>query len=571
MLIAGLNTSGYVSSAALVQGGELVFACAQERISRDKQSKYFPSGALASGLEFLGARIEDIDCFAIGYNPAISISGRVRTGFSEWPGYPGARFYSNPNYLLPMLGHADYEETLQVFRKRTGAETVLRYVAHHNAHAANAFLLSGYSKAATFTCDGYGERASTTFGVADLGGLKTIGEVDFPHSIGSIYATFTQFLGFQPNSDEWKVMGASAYGDKRRFQDAFRLLIHWDGGDYEVDLSYFNYFDFDISPMWRPKLEALLGPPRRAGDPLEQRHYDIAAALQQLTEDYLIHALTWLHRQTGLSAVCMAGGVLMNCLFNGKAAVASPFEHVFVPHAPDDNGNSIGAALWTAWREGELKPGGVTPTPYLGRGFSDDAIRDALDRYKLAYTRPANIADSAAELIASGRIIGWFQGRAEFGDRALGARSILADPRDGAMKDHINAAVKYREPFRPFAPAILAERQTDYFDIRRPLPTPYMEKALPVRAEMQTRIPAVVHRDGTARLQTVTLAEAPLLHAVLAAFERRTGVPVVLNTSFNLNGEPIVDSPTDAIRTYFSSGLDALAIGPFLLAKEQLA
>jgi carbamoyltransferase len=568
LLIAGLNTSGYVSSAALVQDGQLVYACAEERIDRQKQSKYFPLGALRSGLDFLGARIEDVDCFAIGYNPAISIGSRTRTGFSEWPGYSGARFYSNPNYLLPAIGPADYEETLQIFRRRGGPETRLRYVAHHTAHAANAFLLSEFNRAATFTCDGYGERATTTFGTAGPDGLRTIKEIDFPHSVGSVYAAITQFLGFRPNSDEWKVMGAAAYGDPARYRDAFRLLLSWgSGGGYEVDLSYFNYFDFDVSPMWRPKLETLLGPPRRVENALVQRHYDIAAALQELTENYLMDALRWLREETGLASVCMAGGVLMNCVFNGRAALDSPFEHMFVPYAPDDNGNSVGAALWTAWREGEVSPGSVSVTPFLGRGFSDEAIRDTLDRYKIGYSRPHDIAEAAAAVIVGGHILGWFQGRAEFGDRALGGRSILADPRDAAMKDRINRAVKYREPFRPFAPAILAERQTEYFDIARPLPTPYMEKALPVRPEMRLRIPAVVHQDGTARLQTVEKREAPHLHALLNAFERRSGVPVVLNTSFNLNSEPIVDSPTDAIRTYFSSGLDALAIGPFLLIK----
>ena len=367
-------------------------------------------------------------------------------------------------------------------------------------------------------------------------------------------------------------MGAAAYGDPGRYHHAFRQLLRWDdGSEYEVDLSYFNYFDFDVSPMWRSKLTALLGPPRSVEEPMEQRHYDIAAALQQLTEDYLMDALVWLWKKTGESSVCVGGGVLMNCVFNGKAAQHSPFERVFVPFAPDDNGNSIGAALWVAWRDGELRPGGVSVSPYLGRSFSDDSIRDALDRYKLAYARPRDIAEGVAELIAAGRIVGWFQGRAEFGERALGGRSILADSRQEAMKDRINRAVKFRESFRPFAPSILADRQVEYFDISDPLATPYMEMALPVRREMRSRIPAVVHEDGTARVQTVEKRDSMLFHSLLSAFERRTGVPVLLNTSFNLNGEPIVDSPEDAIRAFYSSGLDALAIGSFLLLKETLS
>lgn len=569
MLIVGLNTSGYVSSAALVLDGQLVFGSAEERLSRQKQSKYFPMSALRAGLDFLGAQASDVDLFAIGYNPAISIASRTRAGFSEWPGYPGARLFSNPNYLLPALGATDLEETRQLFRRRDGGETRLSYVAHHTSHAANAFLLSGFETAATFTSDGYGERATTTFGVVGPDGMKSLKEISLPHSVGGVYSTITQFLGFRPNSDEWKVMGAAAYGDPARYRDAFRRILRWDAdGGYEVELSYFNYFDFDVAPMWQPKLEVLLGPPRSNGSSMEQRHYDIAAAVQETVESLLMDSLVWLHRISGASSVCLSGGVLMNCVFSGKAALQSPFDRVFIPFAPDDSGNSIGAALWTAWGEGELSPGGVVASPFLGRGFADEAILAALDGYKLTYTRPADLVGTLADLIVSGNVVGWFQGRAEFGERALGNRSILADPRDPEMKARINRVVKYREEFRPFAPAILAERQAEYFDVPGPLATPYMEKALPVRQEMRSRIPAVVHRDGGARLQTVAREETPEFHSLLCAFERRTGVPVLLNTSFNVNGEPIVDSPADAIRTFYSSGIDALAIGPYLLRKQ---
>lgn len=572
-MIVGLNTSGYVSSAAVVVDGELVFAAAEERFDRRKYSKYFPLRSMQAGLKHIGASIDDVDCFAIGYNPAISVAGRARAGFSEWPAYPGYRFSSNPNNLLPFVTPAEWRETQQIFIAGDGEKTRLRYVTHHLAHAANAFLLSGESAAAIFTCDGYGERAALTLGRADNSGIQFVKQIDFPHSIGMFYATMTQFLGFVPHADEWKLMGAAAYGDPARYvADLGRTLAWADDGELEVDLSYFNYFDFDVAPMHRPKLERLLGPPRRPEEPIEQRHYDLAAAVQRLTEDYLRTTLRSLHRTTGAPVACLSGGVMMNSVFNGKAALDGPFDRIFVPFAPDDNGNSIGAALWVAWQEGETRPGDQPEaSPYLGSFYTDDEIRATLERFSLEFEHCNDVAESTARLIAAGRVVGWFQGRMEFGDRALGGRSILADPRDPAMKERLNRAVKYREAFRPFAPSILAARQTDFVAAGRPLVSPYMDKALPIQPALRAQVPAVVHADGTARVQTVQAAHHPLFHSMIEAFDRLTGVPMVLNTSFNVAGEPIVESPSDAIRTFFASGLDALVIGSFLLCKPSRA
>lgn len=571
MLIVGINSSGYVSSAAIVIDGKLVFGCAEERLDRRKFSKYFPHKAIKAGLDHIGARISDVDHFAIGYNPGISIGSRTRAGFSEWPAYPGARLFSNPNHLLPELGDIDLEETKQLFRRRSGRETSLRYVTHHLAHASNAFFLSQFPESAIFSCDGYGERATTVWAKGHIkNGIDIIRQIDFPQSIGILYASITQFLGFRPHSDEWKVMGAAAYGDPNRYYKKLRKLISWDDyGQFEIDLSYFNYFDFDVAPLYRPKLEELLFSPRCEDDPLEQQHYDLAAAIQKLTEEYFGVALRSLHAQTRCSSVCLTGGVAMNSVCNGKVTLESPFDKVYVPFAPDDNGNSIGAALWVAWQEGELKSAGpISNTPYLGRSYSPEEIRQTLDRYHLTFTHVPNIEIKVADLLAAGKVVGWFQGRMEFGDRALGARSILADPRDPDMKDKINRAVKYREAFRPFAPSILAEAEMEYFQTDHFIPVPYMEKVLPIREEMRTHIPAVVHGDGTGRLQTVHLEDNPLYYKLIKAFCDRTGIPIVVNTSFNLNGEPIVESPSDAIRTFYTSGLDALALGPFLLQKD---
>jgi carbamoyltransferase len=571
MIVVGINSSGYISSAAFVIDGKLVFACPEERLDRQKQSKSFPLKAIQAGLEYLNIALSDIDCFAIGYNPAISVGSRTRTGFSEWPGYPGARFYSNPNYLLPLLGNTDFSETKQVFERFNGEKTTIRYVTHHLSHMSNAFFLSQYPEAAIFSCDGYGEKATTVWGKGSIkDGIEVIKKIEFPHSIGSLYGSFTQFLGYKPDGDEWKVMGAAAYGDPNTYYNKIRSLINWDNnGLYEIDLSYFQYFDFDSSPMYLPKFEELFFKHRSSHEPFEKKHYDLAASLQKVVEEYLLTAINWLYRETKSSSLCLTGGVAMNSVFNGKASLLSPFKRIYIPYSPDDSGNSIGAALWVASKEKQkIIYDSNFSSPYLGRSYDDEEIEKILARYGLIYKREHNIEKTVAKKLAKGQVIGWFQGPMEFGQRALGNRSILADPRDPNMKDKINKAVKYREAFRPFAPSILEEHQKEYFEVEDFIPVPYMEKVLPIRKEMQKLIPAVVHADGTGRLQTVNKSANPLYYSLIEEFKRITNIPIVLNTSFNTNGEPVVESPTDAIRTFHSSGLDALAIGSFLVEKK---
>lgn len=570
MIIVGINSSGYISSAAFVVDGKLVFACSEERLDRQKQSKSFPLRAIQAGLDYLKISLSDVDCFAVGYNPGISIGSRTRTGFSEWPGYNGARFYSNPNYLLPLLGNTDFSETRQTFERFNGKKTEICYVTHHLSHMSNAFFLSQYPESAIFSCDGYGEKTTTVWGKGSLkSGIEILKTIDFPYSIGSLYGSITQFLGYKPDGDEWKIMGASAYGNPDKYYKEIRSLINWDeSGQYEMDLSYFNYFDFDLSPMYRPKLEKLLFKHRLPKEAFEQRHYDLAASLQKVVEEYLLTAISWLHKETRCRSLCLTGGIAMNSVFNGKASYLSPFENIYVPHAPDDSGNSIGAALWVASNSGQkIVLDSNLSTSYLGRSYNNQEIEEILTRYCLKTNYLPNIEKKVAQLLAKGKIIGWFQGRMEFGQRALGNRSILADPRDPNMKDKINKAVKYRESFRPFAPSVLEEYQKEYFEIENCIPVPYMEKVFPIRKEKQKLIPAVVHADGTGRLQTVNQSTNPLYYKLIEEFKRITNIPIVLNTSFNVNGEPIVESPTDAIRTFYSSGLDALAIGSYLIEK----
>ncbi|MBI4968087.1 MAG: carbamoyltransferase [Rhodospirillales bacterium] len=567
-LIVGIHNTGVLSSAALVVDGRLEFGAAEERFDRQKYSKYFPHRAIAAGLKAVGATLSDVDVFAVAWNPGINIADKYRAGFSEWPAHPGERLYANPNHILPKLDRRPFAMTEQTFFGQDGVAAKFAHVNHHLAHCANSYFLSGFPDAALFSCDGYGERATTAWGGARAGEIAIVRQTEFPHSIGSLYSAVTQHLGFRPDLDEWKVMGAAAYGDAGACHDALRKLIEYgDDGSFELDLRYFNHFNFDRAGLFAPRIAELIGPALAPGAALSQHHFNIAAGLQKIVEDYLLTALRWLARTSPHRRLCLSGGVLMNSLFNGRLAAEGLFDEVYIPFAPDDSGNSIGAALWMANRMGERRIG-ATLAPYLGPDYDEPSIKAVLDQFKLPYLRPQSIAKTVARLLAEGKITGWFQGRMEFGQRALGGRSILADPRDPSMKERLNASVKYREAFRPFAPALRREDVSDWFSNAPPTGVPYMERALPVREAKRGLIPAAVHADGTGRVQSVDRAWSPLFYDLIAAFGDKTGVPVLINTSFNIAGEPIVESPADAVRTFFGSGLDILACGPFLLAKD---
>lgn len=571
MIVVGIHNTGIQSAAAIAVDGAVTFAVMEERLDRRKYSKYFPRLSIDACLAHVGARLQDVDCFAIGWNPGINIAARTRAGFSEWPAYAGARLYSNPNHILPMLGDPPLVATDQVFHWENGHRTNLTYVNHHLCHAALSLYPSEWDHAAILISDGYGERASTVWAEAKGGRIEVLRMLDFPQSLGSFYSAITEHLGYRADHDEWKVMGASAMGDPTRFLPAMqRILQKRPDGNFHLDLDYFDHFNFDTRGMFTSTVVGLLGEPRRPGESFEQRHFDIAAAAQKWLEDVLMHSCAWLKLCTGTKNLCLGGGVMMNSVFNGRVTLEAPFENVFVPFAPDDAGNALGAALWASGHHGIALERMLRPiSPYLGKAYSDADIFETLTRYGLTYETAEDPSAAAAALIAEGLVVGWFQGRMEFGQRALGARSILADPRRAEMKDRINAAVKFRESFRPFAPSILAERVGDYFDCPGNVSVPFMERVFPIRKDRQAEIPAVVHADGTGRLQTVSAHDNPAYHKLITEFDRLSGIPVVLNTSFNLNGEPIVEQPTDAVRTYFSSGLDALVIGRAVLRKSQ--
>jgi len=570
MKILGVAPYLWISSAALVEDGRVIAAAAEERFNRVKGSKAFPSKAIDYCLKEAGCSLDEIDRIAVAWNPGMHIRSASSRYISDLR-WRGEYLINIPASLLNVAGNPDVDQVEELIRM-SGNDMRITFVNHHQAHAACAFFLSPFDQAAILTVDGRGENESVTWSMGGGSQIKKLSMVRFPHSLGEFYSAVTQFLGYRAYEDEWKIMALASYGtpDNEYYPRIRSLIRRLDRGQFELDLSYFSYYLFDMQPtMYTKKLPELLGMPRQKEEPLEQRHRDIAWALQQVFGEMMTYLLTHLHALTGESRVALAGGSAMNSVYNGKIREATPFHDVFVPSCPDDSGAPVGAALhvYHCLEGGEKK---IQPLHnYWGPAYTDREIEESLKQYKIVASRCDNVVEATAKLLMQGKLVGWFQGKMEFGQRALGNRSILADPRNPAAKDLINAAVKYREGFRPFAPAVVAESAWEYFDIPVGDTVPFMEKVYRVKPGKKAVIPAVVHVDDTGRLQTVSRETNPAFYDLIRHFGALTGVPVVLNTSFNLNGEPIVCSPKDAIRTFYSCGLDALVMGNWLILKQR--
>ncbi len=426
------------------------------------------------------------------------------------------------------------------------------FVEHHLAHAASAFHASPFTSAAVLTLDGRGEKATTSYYLGQENALQPVGEVDMPHSLGLLYERVTEYLGFLHSSDEYKVMALASFGQPT-YLNEFRSLIHLKGdGQYTID------------PL---RLDERFGPPRSKGGPLEQRHYDIAHSLQIALEETALQLVEWFYEQSRIDTLCMAGGVALNCVLNARLRDCGPFRQIWVQPAAGDAGTSLGAALWVdAQQRGDNQRHYVMEHAFLGPAFSEEEIEQFLRWSKLPYRRLANLAEEVADLLAQDKVIGWFQQRMEFGPRALGARSILASPLHASMQARLNE-IKDREDFRPVAPVVLEEEAANWF--KGASTSPFMLFVHDVMPEKAKIIPAVRHTDGTARIQTIRREQHPLYYDLIKAFQERTGVPVLVNTSFNTRGEPVVCTPRDALECFWTSPLDALAIGPFLLEKKR--
>jgi carbamoyltransferase len=566
MITLGLNAVFHDSAACLVQDGKLVAAAEEERFTRIKHGKRplpfttweLPYHAVDYCLETAGIDLADVDHIAYSYDPKLLLKEKTLQLPIEPSAYPAKALWTSPWEPLQLAYIMNAERQLMdgaphhVKKRFAGAKArkhwQWHYVEHHLAHEASAFLAAPFDESAVMTLDGRGELATTSYGRFDGRTFERLGEVRMPHSLGLLYEQVTSHLGFLHSSDEYKVMALASYGEPR-FAAEFRSIISVrEDGTYEIA---------------DPRLAERFGPARERGAEFTQKHFDIARSLQRVLEETAVTLAAILKERSGSANLCMAGGVALNCVMNARIRDAGLFERVWVQPAAGDAGTALGAALWTDWRQSGARAWSMDHA-YFGPAYDDAAIEDFLKRGKIRYRRMRDVAAETAEVLARDRIVGWFQGRMEFGPRALGARSILASPLSADMQQRLNA-IKDREDFRPVAPVVMEEHAAEWFT--GATQSPFMLFVYDVAPDKADRIPAVRHVDGTARIQTVNRNQNALYYDLLAAFRERTGVPVLVNTSFNTRSEPVVCSPRDAVECFWTSPIDALAIGSFLLEK----
>lgn len=568
-IILGLNTGEINSSAAILRDGVILAGSPEERFNRRKLTRDFPHGAVDFCLRAAGVTMDQVDAVTQGWNPG---AGWIK--FNPFIARQPERELYLYNTVDHLYQHAPRKpgDWIRLDSPAGSNMPPVYFVQHHRCHAANAFFLSPFEDAAVLTSDYRGEFECTTFSHARGNDIKLLQAQIMPNSLGMFYATITELLGYKPDSDEWKVMALSAIdsgAEGRKLFDRLRQTYRLqDDGLLELDQTYYKGALSSQPNHFTEKLVTLLGGRTGLrGETAGDWHFAVAYAMQAAAEEIAEHFLKHLHNITGASAVAVAGGFFMNSVFNGKLLDRTPFKKLYVPYAPTDAGNSMGSALYInhcvlgGERKIQFNPSQIGPQ------FDAAAAEAALKRRGLRYRKLQDPARETAEILAAGHVVAILEGAAEFGDRALGHRSILGDPRNPEMKDRINSAIKYRESYRPFAPATLADRATDIFEVEPDFTCPYMEKVVQIREPWRARLPAVTHSDGSGRVQTVTRETSPHFYDLIQAFEKITDVPVLLNTSFNVNGEPIVLTPDDAISTFFNSGIPYLVVCGFLVEK----
>jgi carbamoyltransferase len=589
MNILGVSAYYHDSAACLLRDGEVLAAAQEERFSRVKHDSRFPARAVESVLRDAGlAGMREVDLLVFYDKPLVKFERLLESYLASAPLGLRSFLKAMPVWLGEKL------HLRRAMRRLTGYEGRILFAGHHESHAASAFYPSPFDEAAVICFDGVGEWATTSYWVGRGNALQGLGEIRFPHSLGLLYSAFTFHAGFTVNSGEYKLMGLAPYGEPRFVETIYRHLIDLkEDGSFHLDMGYFDYCHG--LRMTNGRFDRLFeGPPRRPEAPLTRREMDLAASIQVVTEEVMLRIGRHVHRQTGLKQLCLAGGVALNCVGNGRLLREGPFERLWIQPAAGDAGGALGAA-YAAWHIYLGRPrtaperGDRQRGSYLGPRFSDGEIRACLDEHGARYERleDPELFGRVVELLEAGKVVGWFTGRMEFGPRALGARSILGDARNPGMQKHMNLKIKYRESFRPFAPAVLAEEAERWFALASD--SPYMLLVAPVQPERRipasdaerelsglakldarrSTIPAVTHVDGSARVQTVHAETNVRYYSLLRRFFERTGCPVVINTSFNVRGEPIVHSPYDAYRCFMRTGMDALSIEQYLLVKER--
>jgi carbamoyltransferase len=588
MNILGISAFYHDSAAALIVDGKIAAAAQEERFTRKKHDPDFPANAAAYCLSSQGLTIKDVDYVAFYDKPLLKFERILETYLATAP--EGFTSYAKamPLWLKHKLWIPDTIKT------ELGFEGEVLFTEHHQSHAASAFYPSPYQDAAILTIDGVGEWTTNSLGLGKGNKFSLLREIKFPHSIGLLYSAFTYFTGFKVNSGEYKVMGLAPYGEPKYVQQIYDNLIDLkEDGSYHLNLKYFNYMS-GLSMTNDNFAKLFDGPRRKPESPLTQREMDLAASIQVVVEECMLRQAKFLHKETGVDNLVMAGGVALNCVGNGKLLREGPFKNIWIQPASGDAGGALGAALcvWYGYLNNPRLTDGQTDfqkASLLGPEFSDDEAVSQLGQFGAVYHRMSGdeVFKTTADILSQEKVVGWFQGRMEFGPRALGNRSIIGDPRSQGMQANMNLKIKFRESFRPFAPAVLREDVSEYFEIDSD--SPYMLIVAPVREERRRQmtdeekelfgiaklnvpksdLPAITHVDYSARIQTVSSGQHPNFYKLLSAFKAKTGCPVLVNTSFNVRGEPIVCTPADAYACFMRTNMDVLVVGNIVMLKEE--
>ena len=588
MNILGISAFYHDSAACLVQGGKIISAAQEERFTRKKHDFSFPKNAANYCLQNSGLKGKDLGFVAFYDKPFLKFERILETYLTYAPLGIRSFIRAMPLWIKQKLWMKEF------IRKELDFEGRIIFPEHHESHAASAFFPSPFQEAAFLTIDGVGEWTTVSYGVGKDNKINILAETHFPHSLGLLYSAFTYYTGFRVNSGEYKMMGLAPYGEPK-YKDLIlsELMDLKEDGSFKLNMEYFNYC-VGLT-MTNRRFEKLFGgQPRKPESRLTQRDMDLARSVQEVTEEVMLRMARHIHKETGRKNLCLAGGVALNCVGNGRILREGPFENIWIQPAAGDAGGALGAALlvWYQYLENSRTADGKRDFQhgsYLGPKFQNGYIKDYLEKNQIPYTllMDEEIPDRIADLIAVQKVIGWFQGRMEFGPRALGSRSILGDARSPKMQETMNLKIKFRESFRPFAPSVLKERAADYFEIDRE--SPYMLLVAPVKKEIRremsdeerrlsgldklrvvrSSIPAVTHTDYSARLHTVNKDANPLYHQMIARFDEKHGCPVIINTSFNVRGEPIVCTPEDAYLCFMRTNMDYLIMGNFLIEKKE--
>lgn len=574
MIILGLNAYHGDSSACLVIDGKVINAIEEERIRRIKHWAGLPVESVKWCLKDGNLTLRDVDFIAVARDPSSHLYKKLLMGITKTSMQKFVK-----DRLSNVLKMQDIKvELAECFGEdQNKLKAKVMKVEHHKAHIASAFFVSPFSDAACVSIDGFGDFLSTLRAVGKENEIKIIDWVEYPHSLGVFYTAFTQYLGFPNYGDEYKVMGLSAYGRPKYLTEIRKIVKLKDNGLFELDTSFFNHAEKGVEMVWEggspkvgrlfsDKLVELLGPPREQDQKIANVHMDIASSLQAIYEEVFFHILGDIYSRTSFDNLALAGGCIQNSLANGKILKKTKFKDVYIPPATYDAGLAVGAAMYVWHAQSKCKRSFVMESPYLGPEFTNDEIKEYIKNYSCEFFSNEDIlCEKVVELIANGNIIGWFQGRAEWGPRALGNRSILVDPRKKEMRDVLNQRVKKREWFRPFAPSVLEEEASKWFYID--LPSPFMEKVCLIKEDKRSIIPAVCHADNTGRVQTVSKKLNLRYYKLIKRFQSKTGVPILLNTSFNDN-EPIVNTPSDAIQCFLATKMDVLVLNNYLILKN---